>query len=52
MKKQITKFTQPQVEKSKTPKQNTFQQVLSYNQSNRSFDTNQNYSKLKKKSIL
>jgi len=52
MKKQITKFTQPQIEKSKTPKQNLQQPILSYNQSNRSFDTNQNYSKLKKKAIL
>jgi len=52
MKKQILAFSQPQVERSKSPKQNLFQQVLSYNQSNRSFDTNQNYSKLKKKAIL
>lgn len=44
-------FSQPSVERSKTL-QNKFQPVLNYNQSERSIDTNQNYSKQKKKSIF
>ena len=51
MKNVIIPFSEKNIEKSKTPQQK-FQPQLGYNQSLRSFDTNQNYSKTKKKAIF
>ena len=51
MRNKIIPFSQPNIEKSKTPQQK-FQPQLGYNQSLRSFDTNQPYNKIPKKAIL
>lgn len=51
MKNKIMPFSQPNIEKSKTPQQR-FQPQLNYNQSLRSFDTNQPYNKIPKKAIF
>ena len=51
MRNKIIAFSQPNIEKSKTPQQK-FQPQLGYNQSLRSFDTNQNYTKTSKKAIF